>query len=134
MTMGRETRKKLFRDESTIWSFTTNTIDMTKFIGIIYRHFWLDDVVEEYFGVNSANPYKDLTYATISEKNHYMRWSGRKEKDIPPLYQGQGRLQRWVCFYPDFNKQTYFYESKIDYLLLNITTKKDLPKILLGII
>ena len=101
--MGRETRKKLFRDESTIWNFTTNTIDTTKFRGVIYRHFWLDDAVEEYFGVNSANPYKDLTYTTISEKNHYMRWPGRKEKDIPPLYQGQGRLQRWACFYPDFN-------------------------------
>ena len=35
ITMGRETRKKLFRDESAIWSFTTNTIDTTKFRGII---------------------------------------------------------------------------------------------------
>ena len=35
--MGREARKKLFRDESTKWSFTTNSIDMKKFKGIIYR-------------------------------------------------------------------------------------------------
>ena len=44
--MGRGTRKKLFKDESTKWSFTTNTIDMTKFRGIIYRYFWFDDAVE----------------------------------------------------------------------------------------
>ena len=65
MTIGRETRKILFRDESTILSFTTNTIDMAKFRGIIYRYFWFDDIVEEYFRVNSTNPYKDLTYTTI---------------------------------------------------------------------
>ena len=47
ITMGRETRKKLFRNESTIWSFTTNTVDMTTFRGIIYKYFWFDDVVEE---------------------------------------------------------------------------------------
>ena len=73
IAMRRKTRKKLFRDESTIWSFTTNTIDMAKFREIIYRYFWFDDVVEEYFGINSENPYKDLIYITISEKNHYMR-------------------------------------------------------------
>ena len=76
--MRRKTRKKLFRDESTIWSFTTNTIDMAKFREIIYRYFWFDDVVEEYFGINSENPYKDLIYITISEKNQYMKWFGRK--------------------------------------------------------
>ena len=118
ITMGRETRKKLLRDESTIWSFTANTIDMTKFRGIIYRYFLFDDVVEEYFGASSANPYKDLTYTTISEKNHYIRWFGRKEIDGAPLYQGQRQLQRWTCFYPDFNKQTYSYESNIEYLFV----------------
>ena len=66
--MGKETRKKLFRDESTIWSFTANTISMKKFRGTIYRYFWFDNVVEEYFSVSSANPYKDLTNTTISEK------------------------------------------------------------------
>ena len=65
---------------------------MTKFRGIIYRYFWYDDELEEYFGVDSANPYQDLTYKTISEKNHGMRWFDRKEKDSTPLYQGQGRL------------------------------------------
>ena len=38
---------------------------MAKFRGIICRYFWSDDIVEEYFGVNSANLYKDLTYTTI---------------------------------------------------------------------
>ena len=38
---------------------------MAKFRGIIYRYFWFDDIVEEYFGVNSTNPHKDLTYTTI---------------------------------------------------------------------
>ena len=65
---------------------------MTKFRGIIYRYFWYDDELEEYFGVDSANPYQDLTYKTISEKNHCMRWFDKKEKDSTPLYQGQGRL------------------------------------------
>ena len=108
--MGRGTRKKLFKDESTKWSFTTNTIDMTKFRGIIYRYFWFDDAVEEHFGVSFANPYKDLTDTNIyiSQKNHYMRWFGKKGKDGPPLYQGQGPLQRWTCFYPDFNKKNIF--------------------------
>ena len=101
--MGKETRKKLFRDESTIRSFTTNTINMKKFKGIIYRYFWFDNVVEEYFSVSSANPYKDLTNTTISEKNKYIRWFGRKKVDNAPLY--QGKLQRWTCFHPDFNKK-----------------------------
>ena len=57
---------------------------MTKFRRIIYRYFWFDDAIEEYFGVSSANPYKDLT--TISEKNHYMRWYCRKEIDGMTLF------------------------------------------------
>ena len=116
--MGRETRKKLLRDESTIWSFKTNAIDMTKFRGKIFRYFWFNDVVETYFGVSSTNPYKDLIDTTIAEKSQYMMWFGRKEKDETPLYQGQGQIQRWTCFYPDFNKETYFYESKIKYLFV----------------
>ena len=116
--MGRETRKKLFRDESTIWSFKTNAIDMTKFRGKIFRYFWFNDVVETYFSVSSTNPYKDLIDTTIAEKCQYMMWFGRKEKDGTPLYQGQGRIQRWTCFYPDFNKETYFYESKFKYLFV----------------
>ena len=88
--MGRETRKKPFRDESKMWSFTIYTIDMTKFKGIIYRYFWFDDVAEEYFGISSTNSYKDLTETTIAERNHYMRWFGKKSKDGMLLYQGQG--------------------------------------------
>ena len=104
--MGTGTRKKLFKDESTKWSFTTNTIDMTKFRGIIHRY--LDDAVEEHFGVTFANPYKDVTDTNISQKNHCMRWFGKKGKDGLPLYQGPGPLQRWTCFYPDFNKKNIF--------------------------
>ena len=111
--MGRGTRKKLFKDESTKWSFTTNTIDMTKFRGIIYRYFWFDDVVEEYFGVSSTSSYKDLTDITIAEKNHYMRWFGKKRKDGMLLYQGQELLQRWTCFYPNFNKKHIFMNSRL---------------------
>ena len=68
MTTQRGTRKKIFRDESTIRRFTTNTIDMTIFRGIPFRYFWFNDGVEEYIGVNSVNPCKDLTYTTIAEK------------------------------------------------------------------
>ena len=68
MTTQRGTRKNIFRDESTIRRFTTNTIDMTIFRGIPFRYFWFNDVVEEYIGVNSVNPCKDLTYTTIAEK------------------------------------------------------------------
>ena len=39
MTTQRGTRKKIFRDESTIRRFTTNTIDMTIFRGIPFRYF-----------------------------------------------------------------------------------------------
>ena len=92
MTMGARTRKRLFKYESIIWSFFLDAIDMTKFRGIIYRHFWFDDVVEEYFGVNSTNPYKDLTDTTIAEKIHYRRWFGKKCKDGTPFYHGQGQL------------------------------------------
>ena len=46
ITMGRETRKQLFRDDLTIWRFTTNNIDMKKFRGIIYIYFWFDDAEE----------------------------------------------------------------------------------------
>ena len=86
MTMGARTRKRLFKYESIIWSFFLDAIDMTKFRGIIYRHFWFDD------GVNSANPYKDLTDTTIAEKIHYRRWFGKKCKDGTPFYHGQGQL------------------------------------------
>ena len=68
MTTKRGTRKKTFRDESTIRSLITNTIDMTIFRGITFRYFWFNDVVEEYIGVNSVNPCKVLTYTTIAEK------------------------------------------------------------------
>ena len=78
MTMHRGTRKKPFRDESTIRSFTINTIDMTIFRGITFRYFWFNDVVEEYIGVNSVNPCKDLTYTTIAEK--ITTWRGLVEK------------------------------------------------------
>ena len=60
LTMGRETKK--------IWSFTTDTIDVTKFRGKIFRYFWFVDLIETYFGVSSANPYKDLTPITIGQK------------------------------------------------------------------
>ena len=66
--MRKKTRKKLFKNESTIWSFTTNTIDITKFRGIIFRQFQFSDALEEYFGVSSAKPCKDLTYTTTAEK------------------------------------------------------------------
>ena len=46
----------------------------------MYRYFWFDDVTEEYFGVSFANPSKDLTHTTILEKNHCMRWFGKKGK------------------------------------------------------
>ena len=41
---------------------------MAKFRGIIYRYFWFDDIVEEYFGVNSTNPYKDLNIQPYKKK------------------------------------------------------------------
>ena len=110
--MGRERRKKLFRDKSTMWSFTINTIGMTKFRGIIFRYFWFDDLIETYFGINSLTSYKDLTSVTIGKKNHYMMWFSRTRRDGAPLYQHM--LQRWSYFYPDANKETYFYESKIE--------------------
>lgn len=66
--MGRERRKKLFRDKSTMWSFTINTIGMTKFRGIIFRYFWFDDLIETYFGINSLTSYKNLTSVTIGKK------------------------------------------------------------------
>ena len=46
----------------------------------MYRYFWFDDVTEEYFGLSFANPSKDLTHTTILEKNHCMRWFGKKGK------------------------------------------------------
>ena len=117
MTMHRGTRKKPFRDESTIRSFTINTIDMTIFRGITFRCFWFNDVVEEYIGVNSVNPCKDLTYTTIAEK--ITTWGGLVEKEkMGHLFTRDRGIQRWTCFYPDFNKQTYFYESKTDYLFV----------------
>ena len=73
-----------------MWSFTIYTIDMTKCRGIIYRYFWFDDVAEEYFGASSTNSYNDLTETTIADRNHYMRWFGKKCKDGMLLYQGQG--------------------------------------------
>ena len=45
-----------------------------------------------------------------------MGWFGRKKVDDAPLY--QGKLQRWACFYPDFNKKTLFYESRVKYLFV----------------
>ena len=92
LTIGRETRKTSFRDESTIWSFTIETIDMTKVRGIIFRYFWFADLIETYFGISSANPCKDLTSITIGQKNYYMAWFSKTRKDGAPLY--QDRLQR----------------------------------------
>ena len=114
LTIGRETRKTSFRDESTIWSFTIETIDMTKVRGIIFRYFWFADLIETYFGISSANPYQDLTSITIGQKNYYMAWFSKTRKDGAPLY--QDRLQRWSCFCPDASKKTYFHESMVGYL------------------
>ena len=45
-----------------------------------------------------------------------MRWFSKTRKNGAPLY--QDRLQRWSCFYPDANKKTHFYESKVNYLFV----------------
>ena len=133
MTTKRGTRKKTFRDESTIRSLITNTIDMTIFRGISFRYFWFNDVVEEYIGVNSVNPSMQSSYIyNHSRKDHYMRWSGRKEKDGTSLFMGH-LFTRDRDEYKDgpaftlilINKHIFMNPRLIIYLLLNITTKKD---------
>ena len=130
--MGRETRKKLLRDESTIWSFKTNAIDMTKFRGKIFRYFWFNDVVETYFGVSSTNPYKDLIDTTIAEKSQYMMWFVEKKKMRRPFTRDRDKYKDGPAFTLILIKKHIFMNLKLSiYLLLNITTKKDLTEILL---
>ena len=128
--MGKETRKKLFTDESTIWSSTTNTINMKKFRGIIYRYFWLDNVAEEYFSVSSANPYKDLTNTTIPEKIY--TGDGLVEKRQMVGLFTRDNYKDGLVFTQILIKKHYFMNPELSiYLLLNIIMKKDLTKILL---
>ena len=52
--MGKTTRKKLFIDESRLYSYTTQSAgERTNFRTATFGYFWDDDIVESYFSVNA---------------------------------------------------------------------------------
>ena len=60
--MGKATRRKLFIDESRLYSYTTQTVDdRTNFRAATFGYFCHDDIIESYFSINAKNQSKDFT-------------------------------------------------------------------------
>ena len=39
----------------------------------MFGYFWIDDIIEKYFALDSTNPSKDFTATTTDQKIYYMR-------------------------------------------------------------
>ena len=115
--MGKTTRRKLFIDESRLYSYTAKTVDdRTNFRAATFGYFRHDDIIESYFSINAKNQSKDFTGITIPQKNMYMRYFNLTSRGIQNFY--TSLLARWTVLQPVWNKQTRFYESKFEYLFV----------------
>ena len=39
----------------------------------MFGYFWINDIIEKYFALDSTNPSEDFTATTTDQKNYYMR-------------------------------------------------------------
>ena len=85
--MGKTTRRKLFIDESRLYTYTTQIVnDRTNFRAATFGYFWHDDIIESYFSINATNQSKDFTGITFPQKNMYMRYFDLTSRGIPTFY------------------------------------------------
>ena len=73
LSMGK-TRKKLFLDESRVWSFVVDKMERRKLRDQLFRYFFHTYAIQLYFYINLRNTSKDLTGLTNLEKNQYMKF------------------------------------------------------------
>ena len=67
LSMGK-TRKKLFLDESRVWSFVVDKMERKKLRDQLFRYFFHTYAIQLYFYINLRNTSKDLTGLTNLEK------------------------------------------------------------------
>ena len=85
----------------------------------MFGYFGIDGVIEKYFCVDSTNPSKDFTATTNDQKNYYMR-----HFEVSSDLVGGSRIiyaraaRRWIILQPIWNKQTRFYESVNNHILV----------------
>ena len=69
--MEKTPRRELFIDESTLYTYTTQTADdKTNFRAATFGYFWHDDIIESYFSIKAKNQSNDFTGITIPPKKH----------------------------------------------------------------
>ena len=68
MSMGKTTRKKMFMDKSSLWSFTTNIPERKSLRAFMFWYFWNDDIIEKYFTLDSTTSSKSFKNITTDQK------------------------------------------------------------------
>ena len=115
--MKKTIRKKLFIDESRLYSYTTQTVDDGSNIrAATFGYFWHDDITESYSSINATNQSKDFTGITLSQKSMYMRYFDLTSRGYQTFYTSLPAT--WTVLQPPWNKQTRFYESKVEYIFV----------------
>ena len=66
--MEKATRRTLFLDELRLWSFTTNIIDKKNLRSFMFGYFWIDDIIEKYFALDSTNRQRTLRLQPLTKK------------------------------------------------------------------
>ena len=74
ISMQKSKRKKLFLDESRVWSFAVDKMERKQLRDYFFGYFFHTNAVESYFRINLTNTPKDLAGLTNLEKNWYMRF------------------------------------------------------------
>ena len=90
--------------------------DRINFRDATFAYFWHDDIVESYFCINATNQSKDFTGITISQKNTYMRYFDLTSRGIQNFYTSLPAI--WTVLQSLWNKQTRFYECRVEYLFV----------------
>ena len=65
--------KKLFLDESRVWSFAIEKMKRKHLRDYLFGYFFHTNAIEPYFRINLRNTSKDLTRLTNLENNQYMK-------------------------------------------------------------
>ena len=69
--MGKTIRKKLFLDESRLWSFAIDKMKKKQLRDYLFGYFFYSNTIESYFRLNLINTSKDLTFCnryTVTEQ------------------------------------------------------------------
>ena len=69
ISMQKSKRKKLFLDESRVWSFAVDKMERKQLRDYLFGYFFHTNAVESYFRINLTNMSKDLAGLTNLEKN-----------------------------------------------------------------